>query len=45
MYINSVMYIKEIIAYLMWPALIFITWVLIKFVLSIYEKSRQESKE
>jgi hypothetical protein len=38
---SCVMYTKEIISYLLWPALIFITWVLVKYVLRIYEKTER----
>jgi len=34
------MYIKQIIAYLLWPALIWVSWLLVKYFLRIYEKNR-----
>jgi hypothetical protein len=39
------MYIKEIIFYLLWPVVIWISWTLVRFFLSMYEKSRQEMEQ
>lgn len=33
------MYIKEIIMYLLWPALIWASWLLVNFFLRMYEKN------
>jgi hypothetical protein len=32
------MYLNEILQYLIWPAFIIISWLSIKFALSVYEK-------
>jgi len=39
------MYIKEILFYLLWPLVIWISWTLVKFFLGMYEKSRQEQEQ
>ena len=38
------MYISEILEYLIWPAFIIISWLAIKFAMSVYEKRFPEEK-
>lgn len=38
------MYFKEILMYLLWPLLISVSWILVKFFLRLYEKGRQETE-
>jgi hypothetical protein len=32
------MYISQILQYLIWPAFILLSWVIVKYALSVYEK-------
>jgi hypothetical protein len=41
---QSIMYISEILQYLIWPAFIFLAWISVKFVLSAYEKKFPEKE-
>jgi len=36
------MYISQILQYLIWPAFILLSWLVIKFALSVYEKKFSE---
>jgi len=38
------MYISEILQYLIWPGFILLAWILVKFVLSAYEKKYPEEE-
>ncbi len=38
------MYIKEILQYLLWPALIIIAWIIIWNVLKYYEKTEEKGR-
>jgi hypothetical protein len=39
------MYISEIIEYLIWPVFILISWFLVKYALSVYEKKFPEEEQ
>jgi hypothetical protein len=39
------MYINEILQYLIWPGFIILSWFIIKFALSLYEKKNPEQEE
>lgn len=39
------MYIAEIIHYLLWPFVIWISWILVKYFYGMYEKSRPGQKQ
>jgi hypothetical protein len=39
------MYIKEIISYLLWPLMIWVSWLLVRYLLYIYERNRREADE
>jgi hypothetical protein len=39
------MYLKEILQYLIWPVFIILSWVIITFALSVYEKKFPEKGE
>ena len=41
---RSIMYISEILQYLIWPGFILLAWILVKFVLSAYEKKFPEEE-
>jgi hypothetical protein len=38
------MYITEFLEYLIWPAFIILSWIMVKFTLSMYEKKFPENK-
>jgi hypothetical protein len=38
------MYITEFLEYLIWPAFILISWFMVKFALSLYDKSFPEKE-
>jgi len=37
------MYITELLEYLIWPAFIFLSWITVKFALSVYDKKFPEN--
>jgi hypothetical protein len=39
------MYIIEIISYLLWPLLIWVSWLLVGYFLKMYERNRREAEE
>jgi hypothetical protein len=39
------MYIKEILLYLMWPLIIWISWLMVRFFIRMYEKNSQEQEQ
>jgi hypothetical protein len=39
------MYIDEILEYLIWPGFILLSWVVIKYALSVYEKKFPEQDQ
>jgi hypothetical protein len=39
------MYISEILEYLIWPAFILLSWFLVKYALSVYEKKFPDEEQ